>query len=307
VNFAIPIAEPSESVIYGQVPGGMGWQLYVRGPQNMEILQPLDEEGRFEITDLKAGEYELLLQTPQVDYIERVTLDGLKKVEVQFEIAASGPETADAETATESQPANWTWQVEEIGPSPGFGVVRVRIPGHPGVAVRLWADGWSGLVRHTGDKPEYGPDVCEFAPLGKGQYYIQPEGMSQRAQVTLPGSRELWVIFTPGESDTPKTPPEQSGPTPEKDLDLFILVRSMPYDRPGFIQALRFAAKSNAPFGDDIEEAMKADKVIVMASSQQVTDADIARLDEAGCEVIRVTPPYYATRLRELLKDGTIP
>ncbi len=299
VNFAIPVAEPSESVIYGQIPGGSGWQVYVRGPHDMEILQPLDEEGRFEITDLKAGEYELILQTPQADYIERVSLDGMEKVAVHFEIPESGLAKAAAQPEpkieTDVRPAGWVWQVEEIGPGPGFGVVRVRISGQPGVAVRLWADGWSGMVRHTGDKPEYGPDVCEFAPLGKGEYYVQPQGASQRAVVSIPGSREIWVVFTPDEEDAPPPPPE----TPAKDLDTFILVRSMPYDRPAFIQALRFAAaQSGARFGDDIEDAMRARRVIVLANSDDFSQEEEERLVAAGCQVTRVAPPHYATELR---------
>jgi hypothetical protein len=305
VNFAIPVAEPSESVLYGQVPGGAHWQVYVRGPKNMEAVQPLDEEGRFEITDLKAGEYEIILQTSDADYIEHVSLDGRARVQVAFHIAAAGAdeiaqgeagapnETPDAAISLQTSP--WTWHVEDTGPGPGFAVVRVRIPHGEGRPVRLWADGWSGMVRRIGDKPEFGPDVCEFAPLGQGSYYLQPEGLAEPVRIDAPGSREIWVTFTPGEEETSPTSPQ---PTPVHDDPLFILVRSMPYDRPGFIQTLRFAAQNNVRFGDDIEDALRAKKVIVLADTEDFSEEEQARLETAGCQVVRIAPPYYATELR---------
>jgi len=290
VNFALPVAESAESVIFGQVSGGAGWQLYVRGPQGQELLQPLDDEGRFEITGLKAGDYDLLLQTPDADFAETVTVDGVEKKEVTFEIA-TGPA---AETAP--PPTSWTYQVAEIGPGPGFGVIRVRIPQQAGLAVRLWTEGWTGMVRHIGDKPEFGDFVCEFAPLGTGRYYLQAAGMTQRAEVEMPASREIWVTFAP-DGDASETPPASPTPAPAKDMPLFILVKSMPYDLPAFIQTLRFASHLAAEFGDDIEDALRAQKVIILAASDAFGEEEEARLQAAGCETIRIAPPYYATQL----------
>ncbi len=292
VNFAMPMLAPSESVLYGNVPGAAGWQLYVRGPGDAEIVQPLDEEGHFEITGLQAGDYRLVLQSPQgVEYTEEVTIDGLERKEVIFATLATSA-------------ASWSTQVEDVGPGPGFALIRVRVNGRTGLPVRLWTDGWSGMVRHTGDKAEFGPDVCEFAPLGQGYYYVQPAGMSEPVRVEVPGSREMWVTFTT-EGDqlpAPVVPPA----TPEKKPSVFVLIKTMPVDLPAFIQTMRFAEQSGAAFGDDIEDAMKADKVVVMANWQAFTDADMARLKAAGCEVVRIAPPYYATRLQELLKNGFI-
>jgi hypothetical protein len=293
VNFAMPMLTPAESVIYGRVPGGAGWQLYVRGPNGLEIVQPLDEHGGFEIGGLKAGDYKLVLQAPEAEYTESVTLDGLERARVVFETVATTSATG------------WTWRAERVGSGPGFALIRVRVTGQAGVPVRLWTDGWMGILRRTGEKPEFGPDVCEFAPLGEGYYYVQPAGLSDPVRVEVPGSDEIWVTFATDGEGEPVPPPKPS--QPEKKPSIFVLIKNMPTDLAAFVQTMRFAARSHATFGDDIEEAMKADKVIVMASSQQVTDADIARLEEAGCEVIRVAPPYYATRLRELLEDGTIP
>ncbi len=295
VNFAIPVAESAESVIFGHAAPGEHRQIYVRGPEDIEIVHPLDEEGNFEIGGLKAGEYEVILQSPDAEFIERVTLDGVHRQEVTFDIA-----NASIDEISENPPANWTWQVEEVGPGPGFGVIRVRIPHRPGLAVRLWAEGWSGMVRHIGDKPEYGPFVCEFAPLGEGKYYLQPAGMAHHVQVEMSGSREIWVTFASTGDDAPATPPVPPEPAPGKETPLFILVKSMPYDLPGFIQTLRYAARERPPrIGDDIEDALRAEKVIILASSADFSDEEQARLEKAGCQVTRIAPPYYATELNQ--------
>ena len=306
VNFVIPQEEPAASVIYGQIPGGAHWQIYVRGPQGIEIVQPLDEEGRFEITDLKAGEYEVVLQSPDADYSKHITLDGRTKVQLEFESDLSTDTLADqtddstetSQFATASRLTSWAWHIEDVGPGPGFAVVRVRIPDRAGMAVRLWAEGWPGMVRHIGDKPELGSDVCEFAPLGQGRYYLQPQGQQQPIPIEVPGSREIWVTLTPNEDETPATPVQ---PTPQKEIPLFILVRSLPHDLPSFIQALRFVARNPAPCGNDIEDALRAQKVIVLANSADFSAEEQAHLQAAGCQVIRIAPSDYN---RQLVTDN---
>jgi len=305
VNFSLSAAAPSESVICGQVPDGAGWQVYLRSPDDREVIQVLDEDGEFEFTHLKAGEYELILHTPEAEFVERVTVDGENRVEVRFNLLAEALAIAPTEDAAitaeaASPPAPWTWRVEDAGATPGFGIVRVRMPGQAGRAMRLWADGWVGMVRRIGEKVEYGPDVCEFAPLGKGKYYLQPEGADFRVEIEMPGARAIWVTFSSDGQTSPA--PQPPAPAPNKDIPCFLLVKSMPYDLPGLIQVIRFAQTIHAPVDDDIAAALRAEKVIVLANSEDFSEEEEAQLREAGCEVIRVAPPYYATRLLEMMQ-----
>jgi len=314
VNFSLPSTEPSDSVIQGRIPGGEGWQVYMRAPDGREVIQALDEDGEFAFTGLKAGEYELILHTPDGEFVERITVDGVNRFEVHFSLPTvplvqEEPDIplpdglkmmATAETNTPPEARDWTWEVKDVGVNPGFGIIRVRMPHQQGRAVRLWADGWVGMVRRIGEKPEYGPDVCEFAPLGKGTYYLQPEGMDSQVTIEMPGAREIWVTFSA--EDQPQPAPQPQQPKPTKDIPIFLLVRSMPYDLPGFIQALRFATTIHAPVDDDLENALRAEKVIVLANSDDFSKEEEKRLREAGCDVLRVAPPYYATTLYDMIQ-----
>ena len=92
--------------------------------------------------------------------------------------------------------------VADGGPGSGFSVVRCRVLGEVGRTVRLWTAGWNGITQTSGSKTEYGPDACEFAPLGAGTYYVDLEerdaaGAAQtiRAEVRLPPNRVMWVRF----------------------------------------------------------------------------------------------------------------
>jgi hypothetical protein len=120
----------------------------------------------------------------------------------------------------------WTAKVEDGGTGPGASVVRCQVQGEQGREVRLWTQGWSGVVQRVGSKPEYGADACEFAPLGSGRYFVEPEGLEAgpgqplRAEINLGSNRVGWVRFTktaepvapvePVEPPAPVEPPKRS-------------------------------------------------------------------------------------------------
>ncbi len=310
-----PPSEPAaRGSILGHIPEGAGWQVHLRTPDGRDILRTLDDQGRFEFANLPPGRYRLALLGPDQVLVEQVEVNGARQ-EVVFngsapaDVSPSKGEVATSQAYEATQSAEpiptaapaaaWTWVIEDLGVNPGFGIIRVRIPGQQGRAVRIWADGWQGMVRRIGDKPEFGEDVCEFAPLGKGLYYIQPEGTDLKVEVELPGSREIWVTLTAGDEPAPQPAPtpDQTAKTPA-----YLLVRSMPYDLPAFIQALRFAAHTAMPVGDDLEEALQAKKVIVLAKGDDFSEDEEAKLLDAGCEVIRITPPHYATDLYHMIE-----
>ncbi len=310
-----PPSEPAaRGSILGHIPEGAGWQVHLRTPDGRDILRTLDDQGRFEFANLPPGRYRLALLGPDQVLVEQVEVNGARQVVVfngsapadvspsQGAVATSqayeAPQSAEP-IPTAAPAAAWTWEIEDLGVNPGFGIIRVRIPGQQGRAVRIWADGWQGMVRRIGDKPEFGEDVCEFAPLGKGLYYIQPEGTDLKVEVELPGSREIWVTLTAGDEPAPQPAPtpDQTAKTP-----VYLLVRSMPYDLPAFIQALRFTAHQPMPVGDDLEEALQARKVIVLAKGDDFSEDEEAKLLDAGCEVIRITPPHYTTDLYHMIE-----
>jgi hypothetical protein len=134
-------------------------------------------DGSYRFAGLQAGAYAVALGNTGVVQTG-IILDG--RNEVVVDLAAPG----------------WGWEVADGGPGPGFGVVRCRVAGRSNRPVRLWTAGWEGMTQRTGSKPEYGADVCEFAPLGAGSYHVQLDGVDVVADVTVDGRRALWVTFT---------------------------------------------------------------------------------------------------------------
>ena len=90
--------------------------------------------------------------------------------------------------------------------------MRCRVIGGAGRAVSLWTWGWGGITQVAGSKPEYGPDACEFSPLGAGLYFVELEepaadgspAQTVRAEVNLAANRVAWVHFEPAKSDQPQ-------------------------------------------------------------------------------------------------------
>lgn len=214
------VAPACASVIHGVVTNG--------GGRTVRLLQPpapapvghvqAAADGSYRFEKLVAGNYAVQVlrgghDTEVLAEQANIVLDGLTAVQVNLALSSQ-------------QAAGLQATVEDGGPGPGFSLVRCQVVDRPGRAVSLWTDGWGGITQLTGSKLEYGPDVCEFAPLGPGKYYIEleeargPDGAPQivREQITLPANRVIWVRFrsvapvTPAEPVTPVEPAEPAQP-----------------------------------------------------------------------------------------------
>jgi hypothetical protein len=97
-------------------------------------------------------------------------------------------------------------------------VLRVGVQGPGGRPVRVRSLGSFETVGYTGTKPEYGPGVVEFAPMTKGTYFVEPEGLGMSFEVFLDGKSYTRVDFfklpcTPIPSPTPAGPLPAATPT----------------------------------------------------------------------------------------------
>lgn len=100
------------------------------------------------------------------------------------------------------------WQAEVTEQWPNLelagSVLRVSVQGKVWLPVRVRSQGGFETVNYTGTKPEYGPYVAEFAPLSKGTYFIEPEGLGLVFAVWLDGQGYTRVDFVP--TACPPTP-----------------------------------------------------------------------------------------------------
>ena len=74
-------------------------------------------------------------------------------------------------------------------------VLRVAVQGKVGLPVTVHSQGGYETVNFTGTKPEYGPFVAEFAPLSKGTYMIEPQGLGIVFEIWLDGKGYSRVDF----------------------------------------------------------------------------------------------------------------
>lgn len=102
-------------------------------------------------------------------------------------------------------------------------VLRVSVQGKSGLPIVVRSVGSFETIGFTGTKPEYGPFVAEFAPLSRGTYFIEPQGLGTVFRVWLDGKNYTQVDFTavpcaPTATPTPRptaTPhPRQSATQP---------------------------------------------------------------------------------------------
>ena len=169
----------------------------LRPPATEPVAQTqAKSDGSYRFERLTAGSYtvQAAAADPAIPPVERtnVVLDGSSQAQVDL-------------TLPKAEAPKMRWTVEDGGEAPGFSLVRCAVAERPGYAVSLWTYGWGGITQMTGSKPEYGPDACEFAPLGPGVYFVElevpaEEGQAQtvRAEVNLPPNRVVWVRFEGG-------------------------------------------------------------------------------------------------------------
>lgn len=187
VDFSLASPPQQVSVIRGRIVNGAGRQVRLEGPGGPYTVNA-DARGRYRFEGLGAGTYRLVI--PGTDVVrDGIAVDGRNEAVVDLTI----PEAA------------WVATVRDGGPGPGFAVVRCSVEGKPGLPVRLWTEGWAGVVQRAGSKTEYGPYAMEFAPLGPGRYYVEPQGLGVRATIELPPGRVIWVEFAPASQALPGT------------------------------------------------------------------------------------------------------
>jgi len=222
-----------------------------------------------------------------------VNLNAERIVWVKYQ-STKEEEQAEPEPKILPPATDWIYEVEDGGPAPGFGIVRVRVEGEKDLPVRIWSKNWLGMIKHVGEKQEYGDFVCEFAPLGAGSYFIEPAGLGIQAEVVVDGSHIVWVAFergTPGETAT------VSAPVTDKRLDHCLLVGAMPWERDEYLILLRYVAHFQPVIAVSVNEALEAKHVTILGSELTISAEDESQLAASGAVVERIRPDEIATKL----------
>ncbi len=276
VSVHLQVPEPRQSVVGGRVVNGAGLRVVLIGPEE-ERETRVGEDETFVFQELPAGTYTLRLPEVAIERTD-IVLDGTNAVDVTLTVPVA---------------SEWEVVIEEGGPGPGFGVVRCEVRGKVNLPVRLWTHGWEGVVRHTGTKPEYGPYACEFAPLGGGTYFVEPEGLGVRAEVAVDGRSVVWVRFLPKQKEGPVHVP--------KVYDLYLWISRMPRDREEFEAVLHYVARFAPEIGADVEQAKRARAVLVLGGMLSARDEKALAL--AGTEVKHIRD-HWADTLNDLVARG---
>lgn len=303
-NFTAPDQSANRSVVRGTVPGGAGTEVVLQGPDDLELSQTLGADEQFSFENLAAGDYLLLVIHADGSVSEGVELDGTNEVSVTLDLPVTPDDPIIPDPPTDPDPPAepvWVAEIEDGGPGPGYAIIRARIDGQPRLPVHIRTHGWGGMIRYIGEKPEYGEFVCEFSPLGGGEYYIVPEGLGIEATVPADGSRIIWVTFK-------KEAPLDSGPvTPQptpKTIDHYVLVGAVPVERADYLAALHYVARFRPELGDSLAEAAKARHVTILGGELMVSRADEAALVGSGSEVERLSEANLAAELQRRLDSG---
>ncbi len=194
-----PKSRTGRSVIHGIMYDYPNTRVFLRS-FFVSLQTTTDAEGVYSFEKLPADTYRL--SVPGTDEVRLgLKVDGRKKLQV--DIGEPEPEPQPLQTRVEEY-EDWLVEVSDAGESPGFGIIRVDVDGMPGLDVQISTEDWEGYSRRTGSKPEFGPNVMEFSPLGNGLYIIQPEGFPFTIEVQLNAERIAWVKYQSTRKDEPE-------------------------------------------------------------------------------------------------------
>ena len=106
-----------------------------------------------------------------------------------------------------------TVAAENWGIGAPYARLLVQVTGRNNQAVRLATYTEILNTANTGQKPELGLDVVEYAGLAPGRYIIEPLGLNSSFDVELKANTETRVVFEP-QAPTPVPPPPTATPFP---------------------------------------------------------------------------------------------
>ncbi len=119
-------------------------------------------------------------------------------------------------TPTFTPTARWVGQIASraVNMELAGTVLRVSVEGLKGLPVKVYSqDDWKA-IGYTGTKPEYGEYVVEFAPLSKGYYTIEPEGLGATVTFYSDARSYIFVKFIREEEVEPTPTPPDPIPAP---------------------------------------------------------------------------------------------
>lgn len=274
-------AASHESAIVALAPLAGGQLARLSDLLGNEWTQVVGHDDRVTFEGLPEGVYRLRI-TPGYHQPE-IKADGVNSVEVIF---------------SELTPA-WEAEVTHAGSMPGYSIVRVEVEGKADLPVHIWKEEWEGMMRRTGSKPEHGPHALEFSPLGPGHYMLEAEGLGVWTDVTLTGLEVVWVNFR--QRATPAAPnqvrpyrawaPPPAEPAPAAPPQLF--VAKPPEDADTLLALLRYVAETRPTVSNTLEEALKAERVVIVGAgsdaAQQAADmlrAASVHVDFFTCDAV---------------------
>jgi hypothetical protein len=247
-----------QSVIIGHAPGAAGRLARLVdavGNEQQQVVS-LDEVARFE--RLSAGMYTLSVEGGYEQ--ANLQVDGSGGLEVVFA----------------GLTASWEALISKAGSMPGYSVVRAEVQGRKHVPVYIWKEGWDGLMKHSGSSPELGEFALEFGQLGPGHYMVEAEGLGVYTDVELSGLEAVWVSFQPRSMPSSpnvvrplpgSTPSSGAASQPAPGRRVYLWVDELTVSGADLQALLRYVAHVQPEIGADLEQAMRADEVILVETA----------------------------------------